>query len=38
MRIKRIEWERLFRRFKIRIFNLEIGFELKSHEKYDKGE
>ena len=34
MRIKRIEWERLFRLFKIRIFNLEIGFKLTSHDKY----
>lgn len=29
-----IKWESLFRRFKVRVFNLEIGFELKSYKRY----
>lgn len=29
-----IKWGGFWSRFKIRIFNLEIGFEIKSHEKY----
>jgi hypothetical protein len=29
-----IKWESLWRRFKVRVFNLEIGFELKTHDKY----
>lgn len=29
-----IKYESFWRRFKVRVFNLEIGFELKSHEKY----
>lgn len=29
-----IKWDSFFRRFYIRIFNLEIGFELKSYERY----
>lgn len=29
-----IKWESFWHRFKVRVFNLEIGFELKSHEKY----
>ena len=29
-----IKWESLFRRFKIRIFHLEMAFELKSYERY----